>query len=157
VTNIEFKSPEYHSGDQKAGANGYNQNTPWTASVANGAITWSGVPFATDQTANALRWSTMFNFRFDANQPPQTANASLGLFRPATATSTATSVLMTSRGPSAPPPPSNPSDLDNNQLVNGSDLAILLSNWANSGTGDIDGNGVVGGEDIAALLSAWTG
>jgi hypothetical protein len=156
VTNIEFKSPEYHSGDQKAGAAGYNQNSAWTATVANNAITWSGVPFATDSSANALRWSTMFNFRFDANQPPQAVSATLGLFRPTTATSTATSVLMTSRGPSAPPPPPNPADLDNNQIVDGADLVILLSNWGNSGTGDIDSNGIVDGADLAALVSAWS-
>jgi hypothetical protein len=98
----------------------------------------------------------MFNFRFDANQPPQAVSATLGLFRPTTATSTATSVLMASRGPSAPPPPPNPADLDNNQIVDGADLVILLSNWGNSGTGDIDSNGIVDGADLAALVSAWS-
>lgn len=156
VTNIGFKSPEYHSGDQKAGTAGYNQNTPWSASVSNGMITWSGVPFATDQSANAIRWSSMFNFRFDANQPPQAASATLGLFRPVTSTSTATAVSMLSRGPSAPPPPSNPSDLNNDGVVNGADLAALLGNWGNSGSGDVDASGVVDGADLAALLSAWT-
>jgi len=157
VSNIGFRSPEYHSGDQKAGTAGYNQNTAWTATVADGAITWSGVPFATDQSANAIRWSTMFNFRFDANQPPQAANATLGLFRPPTTASTPIVVPMGSRGPSAPPPPSNPADLNNDGTVNGADLALLLGNWGNPGTGDIDSSGVVDGADLAALLSAWIG
>ncbi|MBM4008485.1 MAG: hypothetical protein FJ285_02725 [Planctomycetes bacterium] len=64
---------------------------------------------------------------------------------------------MGSRGPSAPPPPSNPADLNNDGTVNGADLALLLGNWGNPGTGDIDSSGVVDGADLAALLSAWIG
>ncbi|NBX36914.1 MAG: hypothetical protein EBR10_06795 [Planctomycetes bacterium] len=64
---------------------------------------------------------------------------------------------MGSRGPSAPPPPANPSDLNNDGLVNGSDLAGLLGNWGNSGSGDVNGDGSVEGADLAAMLSAWTG
>ncbi|MEY4787683.1 MAG: hypothetical protein RL692_1577, partial [Planctomycetota bacterium] len=29
------------------------------------------------------------------------------------------------------------------------------SNWGGSGTGDIDSNGLVDGVDLATLLSAW--
>ena len=51
--------------------------------------------------------------------------------------------------------PSNPADLNGDQLVNGADLTILLSNWGGSGGGDINGDGIVGGTDLAALLAAW--
>ena len=51
--------------------------------------------------------------------------------------------------------PSNPADLNGDQLVNGADLTILLSNWGGSGSGDINGDGIVGGPDLAALLAAW--
>jgi hypothetical protein len=53
--------------------------------------------------------------------------------------------------------PSNPADLDGNGLVNGADLAILLSNWNGSGFGDLNGDGVVNGADLAGLLGYWTG
>jgi hypothetical protein len=53
--------------------------------------------------------------------------------------------------------PSNPADLDGNGLVNGADLAILLSNWNGSGFGDLNGDGVVNGADLAGLLGHWTG
>ena len=48
-----------------------------------------------------------------------------------------------------------PADFDNDDIVGGSDLAVLLSNWSGSGNGDIDGNGNVDGSDLASLLSAW--
>src|SRR5207248_4016980 len=31
--------------------------------------------------ANAIRWGTMYNFRFDANSPPQADNATVGFFK----------------------------------------------------------------------------
>ncbi|MFZ9914376.1 MAG: hypothetical protein ACO3IB_03460 [Phycisphaerales bacterium] len=52
--------------------------------------------------------------------------------------------------------PSNPADLNNDGVVNGQDLAILLGAWGSSGPGDIDGNGNVDGADLAQLLGSWT-
>jgi hypothetical protein len=54
-------------------------------------------------------------------------------------------------------PPSNPADLNNDNAVNATDLAILLGAWGTAGPGDIDGNGLVNAADLAALLGAWTG
>ena len=31
--------------------------------------------------ANAIRWGTLYNFRFDADQPPQEANAMVAYFK----------------------------------------------------------------------------
>ncbi len=51
-----------------------------------------------------------------------------------------------------------PGDLNGDQLVNGQDLAFLLSAWATtSGPADINLDGIVNGNDLAALLSNWTG
>lgn len=154
VTNIGFSAPAYHSGDQNAGAAGYNQNTPWTGTRTADAVTWNTTPFAQDSTANALRWSTMYNFRFDADQPPQAVAATLGLFKPVTASSTATSVSISGKGPIAPPPPSNPSDLNDDGLIDGADLGILLGAWGSTG-GDINGDGATDGSDLGLLLAAW--
>lgn len=52
-------------------------NTPWTSSVANGAITWSTVD-------NPIRWGTLYNFWFNANTPPFDTDATLGLYEPGT-------------------------------------------------------------------------
>jgi len=154
VTNIGFSAPQYHSGDQNAGAAGYNQNTPWTGSRTANAVTWATTPFAQDATANALRWSTMYNFRFDADQPPQAVAATLGLFKPVTASSTVTSISVAGTGPITPPPPTNPADLDDSGMVDGADLGILLGAWGSAG-GDINGDGITDGTDLGLLLAAW--
>jgi hypothetical protein len=44
-------------------------------------LSWSTATFQQNPNANALRWGTLYNFRFDANQPPGTAAAKIGLFR----------------------------------------------------------------------------
>lgn len=48
-------------------------------------------------------------------------------------------------------------DLNGDGLVNGADLATMLSQWGGPGSADIDGSGQVGGPDLATLLGAWTG
>ena len=52
-------------------------------------------------------------------------------------------------------PPPCPADLNGDRDVGPQDLASLLSNWGNPGTGDLNGDGVVGPQDLAALLAAW--
>lgn len=77
VVNIGFHDVFYHSGEPYDG-------TDWTGVVAPGSITWSTTPFATDANANALRWSTLYNFRFDASVVPLESTVTLGLFKPGT-------------------------------------------------------------------------
>ena len=36
---------------------------------------------AQDQNANALRWGTMYNYRFDSNKPPQSGYAIIGFYK----------------------------------------------------------------------------
>jgi hypothetical protein len=51
-----------------------------------------------------------------------------------------------------------PADLNNDRLVNGADLSILLGFWGLTGTSagaDLDGNGIVGGADLGQLLGSW--
>src|SRR5207249_3659555 len=45
------------------------------------SITWNTETFLQNQNANAIRWGTLYNFRFDADQPPQSANATVGYFK----------------------------------------------------------------------------
>jgi len=75
VQNIGFHDVDYHSGEPYSRAD-------WTVSLANNEITWSTVPYAQNQNANALRWSTLYNFRFDVNVAPDATTAILGLFKP---------------------------------------------------------------------------
>jgi hypothetical protein len=148
VTNIGFKSPAYMNGE------GYS-NAAWTATQADGLITWTCEP-NTNANANALRWSTLYNFRFTADVPPQTnlGVVNMGLWKAPTATSTATSVQMGARIPSVPTPPNTPGDFDGNGVVDGADLATLLNGWG-AAAGDLNGDATTNGADLAILLNNW--
>ena len=53
-------------------------------------------------------------------------------------------------------PPFVPADLNQDTLVNGIDMAILLGAWGSSG-GDINNDGNTDGTDLTLLLAGWTG
>lgn len=148
VTNIGFKDVDYHSGEPYA-------NTDWTGTFASGAVTWtSPQTYAQNPNSNALRFATMYNFRFDANTAPQAGNVTLGLFKPS-ATGPAT-IAMAGKGPSAYVPPCVASDLNCDGSVNGADLTMLLANWGGTGIGDLNSSGGVDGADLSILLANWT-
>lgn len=80
VTGAGFHDVDYHSGEPYV-------NTDWTidVDVPNGRVAWFGETFATNANANALRWGTMYNYWFDADQPPGNGLVELTPFRPAAA------------------------------------------------------------------------
>jgi hypothetical protein len=83
ISNIGFHAPLQEPGWANDGTfnnQGYS-NQPWTVTQASGSITWNSETFAQNQNANAIRWGTLYNFRFDANQPPQSVNATVGYFK----------------------------------------------------------------------------
>jgi len=83
ISNIGFHAPPQHPGwahDGTVGDAGYS-STPWNVIQDASSITWSTETFATNQNANAIRFATLYNFRFDADQPPETASAIVGFFK----------------------------------------------------------------------------
>ena len=81
--NLEFHAPLNHPGiadDGTVGNAGYS-NAPWTASGSPAAASWYTETFAQNPNANALRWGTLYNFRFDTGTPPTAANATIGFFK----------------------------------------------------------------------------
>jgi hypothetical protein len=56
-------------------------NAPWTSNQTADALTWNTETFVQNPNANAIRFGTLYNFRFDANRPPHTANATIGFFK----------------------------------------------------------------------------
>lgn len=67
--------------------------------MSGGVIAWATPGYEINTNGNALRWGTLYNFRFHAASPPQLVEATIGLFRPGFPDSVRTQTL----GPSAPP------------------------------------------------------
>lgn len=82
ITNVEFHDVDYHS---SVPAELYD-GTDWTPAVSASSVSWATQTYAVSQNANALRWGTLYNFRFDANVSPGTGSVTIGLFRPGSPT-----------------------------------------------------------------------
>src|SRR6202007_1867875 len=83
ISNVGFHAPPQHPGsanDGTVGSAGYS-SAPWTVTQTSSSLTWSSETFAQNPNANAIRWGTLYNFRFDSDKPPQAANATLGFFK----------------------------------------------------------------------------
>jgi hypothetical protein len=83
LSNVGFHAPPQHPGwdqDGTAGNAGFS-NAAWTSTQTASAISWSSETMALNANANALRWGTLYNFRFDSNRPPQTVSATIGFFK----------------------------------------------------------------------------
>lgn len=110
--NIGFHAPPQHPGwanDGTLGNTGYS-STPWTPTITSGALTWSTETFAQNQNANAIRWGTLYNFRFDSYRPPQNEFAVISFFKTGVPIAVpiqgpAPDVCFASRPPGSRPPP----------------------------------------------------
>ena len=78
--NVDFHDVAHHSGDGIGGVD--CDGTDWSVHASSGAIAWESATFAQDPNANALRWSTTYNFRLDAAAPPVAGTVTVGLFAP---------------------------------------------------------------------------
>ena len=106
--NIEFHAPPQHPGwtnDGTQGDAGYS-STEWSSSISVGtSLTWSSETFAQNPNANAIRWGTLYNFRFDSTAVPQAANATIGFFKTGAPIFVAIQGPGPVGGPSPPPTP----------------------------------------------------
>jgi hypothetical protein len=83
LSNIGFHAPPQEPGWANDGTfnnQGYS-SMPWAVTQTSNSITWNSETFAQNQNANAIRFGTLYNFRFDADQPPQSADATVGFFK----------------------------------------------------------------------------
>ncbi len=157
VTNIGFHDVFYHGGDGNPGSGTFD-DTDW-ASADTGAggsrtLGWSTGTFGDNPNGNALRWGTTYNFRFDANTPPQDVTATIVHYRGST------------DGPGAPGSLSTPAqgpsaqtggcfchfDPDQSGDVGASDLAFLLGCWGPVKPGTCE---CVQADPIDDVISAW--
>ncbi len=83
VQNVGFHSPPQHPGSPNDGTlndAGFS-SAAWSETLTSNSMTWSSESFAQNQNANAIRWGTMYNFRFDSTSPPELKNATIGFFK----------------------------------------------------------------------------
>ncbi len=149
LTDVGFHSPFYHSGDG-INSNTY-PNTDWDFSDAGGAATWSSETFEDNENANALRWGTTYSFWFTSDAAPETATASMNLFKPGTPTDVTFEVI-------APAGCSLTADTNGDNIVNFVDLNAVLGAFGQTGAGnpaDVNGDEVVNFSDLNAVLAEF--
>lgn len=79
-TNLGFHDIDYRDGDGPGNVN--FSGADWVAEHAGSSLSWATETFAANESANAIRWGTLYNFRFACGRPPQNGQVSLGLFKP---------------------------------------------------------------------------
>jgi hypothetical protein len=84
VTNVGFHDIDYHDSD--GNGNVTFSGTDWVGAVAGGQITWACEPQSANNNANAIRWSTLYNFYFDADRAPVVGATTFGMWKPGTPT-----------------------------------------------------------------------
>jgi hypothetical protein len=129
VYNKAFHDVEYHSGEPFALAD-------WQSVASPSSVEWYTDSFSSDPNANALRWGTLYNFRFDSDHPPGIALVTLGMFKPGSA-GTANRLGVRAVVPGAP------RACDGDGLCDAGEEDCVSCAAECSGTGpDIDGDGV---------------
>ena len=76
-TDYTFRHPLYHSGEAIS-------NSPWTADRQNNKLTFATEKHVVNNSANAIRWGTMYNFGFTSNVAPASGLGIIELFKPGT-------------------------------------------------------------------------
>jgi hypothetical protein len=148
VTNLGFHDVPYHSGDGAVIGTNYD-GTDWAPANTGGQVTWSMVNAGSN--SNALRWGTLYNFRFDASAPPANAQATLDLF----VAGAPASITINAVGPR------RAGDVDGNGAVNIDDLLAAINTWGVCPSpptpcpGDLNGDGVVNIDDLLAVINGW--
>ena len=126
-----FHDVDYHSGEP------YDL-TDWPSSRVSGTLVWATTLYSVNPNANALRWGTLYNFRFRTNSPPiSNAVITLGLFKPGSPTS----VTVTISGPSPSPQDCNGSSIPDYQ--DQGNLSLDCDSNGNLDECDLDCNGTM--------------
>ena len=149
VSNVGFHGIFTHTGEPYP--NSAANPAAWANTLAAYELTWACAPYSGNgNTANALRWGTMYNFRFDSNTPPTTGNGSIALFKPGALGELAVA------GIPVPGLPPCRADYNSDGGVDGDDVITFFALWDNGNTfADITGDGGVDGDDVIDFFQRW--
>jgi len=157
VSNEGFHDVSYNSGEIYDG-------TDWNHALNDGNISWETSTFGENENANAIRWGTMYNFRFTATAAPEIGQIELGIFKPGGADSYNISTYIPAGNPIDPcdlPLADCPEDVDSNGIVAVGDLLSIIGDFGDCGdgtyrpAGDVDGDCCVSVSDLLAVVGAW--
>lgn len=141
IINVGFHDVDYHSGEPFV-------DTDWKSSRNSSEMTWQSQPFDENTNANAVRWGTIYNFRFEADSPPTSKGIDIGLYKPGSPEL----VTVMAVGPESP---TCAEDLTGDGFVSTADLLELFTQWGTAGAADFNGDGDVDTDDLIHLLSSW--
>ena len=150
LTNVGFHSPFYHSNDGHNGAAPFS-NTPWASSNSGGVQSWMTDSFAQNPNANALRWGTTYSFWFTSSSAPEQSEATITMYRSGGPATIAAAIV----GPASC---TLTADTNGDNVVNFSDLNVVLSAFGQTGPGnpaDVNNDGVVNFSDLNGVLSEF--
>ncbi len=109
LTDIEFHAPPQHPGWANDGTfnnQGYS-SAPWAFTESFTSATWNCETLAQNPNANAIRWGTLYNFRFDSTAPPAISSANVGFFK--TGSPISVEIQAPAQSDATPTPGGNPS------------------------------------------------
>ena len=185
VTNVGFHDVEYHSWDGQGSMNDSTKvnfdGSDWIATEGSDSVSWNtNQTFVQNPNANALRWGTLYNFRFDADAPPESGGTgTLTTFKTVTTQQFATVVpgvdcnnnnvadsVEIANGtvpdvdgngiPDECQKPTNcVADPTGNQVVDVDDLLVVINNWGNPGLGDLNTSGTTDVDDLTLVINNW--
>ena len=143
VSDIGFHDVNHASGEVIDG-------TDWAVDVSPTEISWSTNTYDENEWANAIRWGSMYNFYFTANEPPSDVALTLGLFKPGNEPSVehiaaAPACQVACEG-----------DVDGSGSVGIADMLQLIGDWgSDNAESDINGDGQVDVTDLLLLVGNW--
>ncbi len=142
ITGVGFHDVDYHSGEPFDGAD-------WPGQVTSEAVSWSTSAYDVNPNANALRWGTLYNFRFVADSRPREGLGTLTLFAPGTPASVQVLIDIPA-GPCVP-------DVNADGVLDFFDVAAFLDAFSlGNAEADLTGDGLFDFFDVAEFLRLFS-